>query len=182
MAKKKLLLILDMDGTVIEDRGYLGRNRSWRNEVRLRYDVIGLVSMLQEKYDATKIVITNQSGVARGYFDSKRVEEINVHIDALLRQNSIRIDNWQYCPDVDADYAGLNKDIRFTKNHIMKTTRRKPGISMVRDGLKELGKKLGDFDEVIVIGDKKTDDGKLAENIGAKFVNVSLSPAAWKIK
>ena len=43
---------------------------------------------------------------------------------------------------------------------------------MVNDGLEAIGRKLDDFDIVIVLGDKD-EDMKLAENLNARFISVS---------
>jgi D-glycero-D-manno-heptose 1,7-bisphosphate phosphatase len=44
------------------------------------------------------IVVTNQAGVARGYFSEARVAEVHTHLDALLAQQGAHIDGYYYCP------------------------------------------------------------------------------------
>jgi len=172
--RKKLLLIIDRDGTLIEDAGYLGKNKNWKEEVKLKKSVVDFISYIQTKYDTTKIVVSNQTGVARKYFDCKTVEEINKYIHGLLKKKGIRIDNWQYCPYANTAYAEMKKkeeklefDLRFVKDK----TKRKPSPGMVFDGLKELKKDIKEFSYIIVLGDKDDDKG-LAENLKARFINV----------
>lgn len=171
--RKELLVILDRDGTLIEDKGFLGKNRDWKSEIKLKSDVIEFILFLQSNYNTVKIVITNQSGVARGYFDCKMVEEINKHIKGLLRKEGVIIDNWQYCPFVDSKYANSRKnEAKFIPEFVSEETKRKPNKAMVNDGLEVLGRKLDDFDGIIILGDKE-EDRKLAENLNARFISVS---------
>ena len=171
--RKSLLVILDRDGTLIEDKGFLGRNSEWKTDIKLKNDVIEFILFLQSNYNTSKMVITNQSGVARWYFDCKTVEEINKHLDELMRKHGVSIDNWQYCPYVDSKYTNSKKEeIKFNPLFVKDNTKRKPNAEMVNDGLEAIGRKLDDFDRVIVLGDKD-EDMKLAGNINARFINVS---------
>ena len=108
---EKVLLVIDRDGTLVEDVYFLGREKNWREQVKLKKDVIDLLIYIQTKHDTVKVVISNQHGVARGYFNTERVETVNNYISRLLERKGILLDNWQYCPDVDADYAALRKEV-----------------------------------------------------------------------
>ncbi len=171
---KKLLLIIDRDGTIIEDVNFLGKNKNWQEEVKLKKGVVDFISYLQTKYNSTKVVVTNQAGVARKYFDCKKVEEINEYINGLLRKKGIRIDNWQYCPYSDRAYAekkkkeGFEYDPKFVKDK----TKRKPSTEMVFDSLKEINRDIKEFSDIIVLGDRDDDKG-LAENLKARFIDVN---------
>jgi len=169
--RKRLLLVIDRDGTLVLDQGFLGQNKSWKQDVVYNDDVISLISYLQTRYNTTKIVVTNQAAVARKLFSEQRVKEVNSYIDAELCRRGIRIDNWQFCPDVDSEYAEKMAEIDFDKRHVKKKTKRKPSPEMVHDGLKEVGAKPGDFDQIIVLGDRPEDEG-LARNLKAKFIDV----------
>ncbi len=173
LPRSELLLIIDRDGTLIENNDFLGRNDDWREELRLKSSVVSFISTLQTKYKTTKMVVTNQAGVARGYFDCSMVEEINGVVNDQLVSKGIKIDNWQYCPDVDSVYANLKKDeIEFDVNFIKGETRRKPDTSMVIDALNEIGKKIENFNRILVLGDRH-EDKELATNLKAKFVDVN---------
>lgn len=168
---KELLIVIDRDGTLIENDNFLGKNMNWKKELKFNENITNYLSYLQTKYMVTKIVVTNQAGVARGLFDCKKVEKINKYINKELIKRGIIIDNWQYCPDIDLVYAELKKDeINFNSTYIKETTKRKPNTQMVYDALKELGKKIEEFDDIIVIGDREEDAG-LANNLNAKFID-----------
>jgi len=168
--REQILVIIDRDGTLIEDQNFLGRHTTWKKNVKLNKNVVHVISYIQTKANAINIVITNQAGVARGYFDCKRVEEINSYIAHLLKENNVVIHNWQYCPDVDSVYAE-SKKIYFKKEFTRKKTRRKPNPDMVFDALTSLNMKLGDFSKIVVIGDRHEDEG-LAKKINAVYIDV----------
>ena len=85
-------------------------------------------------------------------------------------KNHIKINNWQYCPDVDSDYAETTK-IKFKKEFTKPKTKRKPSVEMVHNALKELQMKLDDFSKIIVIGDRHEDEG-LAKNLNTQYIDV----------
>lgn len=168
---KRLLVILDRDGTIITNDGYFAREDGWRDALTLNKPVISFLSYLQTKYKTIKIVASNQSGVARGFFDEKRVGEVNDVIHGLLNKQGVKIDCWQYCPDVDEVYAKSHPEIAWKKAHVKKTTKRKPSIAMVTDALNDLKKTFRDFDHVLVLGDHDDDRG-LARALGAQWIDV----------
>jgi D-glycero-D-manno-heptose 1,7-bisphosphate phosphatase len=86
-------VFLDRDGTIIEDDGYisdLGRIHlfPWSPEAINRLRAAGFLI----------IVVTNQAGVARGYFEERFLVEAHRHLDALLASQGARIDAYYYCP------------------------------------------------------------------------------------
>jgi len=173
--EKHLLLGIDRDGTLIKEENFLGREDNWKEKIILKENVIGLISFLQTKYNTTKIVVSNQAGVAKGYFDCQTVEKINSHLEKLLEGRGIKIDNWQYCPDVDLAYATSKKDeIEFDKDLIKLETRRKPNNKMLLEGVKTLGKNISDFDNIIIFGDREEDLG-LAKTMCALYIDANFS-------
>lgn len=170
---KEMLVVIDRDGTIIENDDFFGKNDNWKEELRFNEDVISFLTYLQAKYKTTKVVVTNQTGVARKLFSCNRVEEINNCVGSELARRGIKIDCWQYCPDADAVYAELKrKEIDFDFNYVKEETKRKPSMGMVLDALNELGRRLGEFGEVIVVGNSSDDQG-LAENLKAKYIDVT---------
>ncbi len=170
---KKVLIAIDRDGTLIENNDFLGREDNWAEEFKLNKPVVDYLSALQTKYRTTKVVVTNQAGVARGYFGCGRVEEINKKVEEGLSSKGIKIDSWQYCPDVDSVYAkAMEGKLSFDSNFVKDVTRRKPHTTMVEDALQELGFKKEDFDKIVVLGDRH-EDGELAGNLGAIFIDVN---------
>lgn len=168
----KFLVIIDRDGTIIKNDDFFGKEPDWKQKLKMNNPVIGLLYDFQLKTNSTKIVVSNQAGVARKYFSCKTVENIHSEIDRELKKKGIIIDDWQYCPDTDLDYANSQGIDKFDKKHVCKKTKRKPSANMVYDSLKKLGRKIQEFDKIIVIGNKPDDKG-LADNLGALFTNVN---------
>ena len=170
--QKKILIGIDRDGTLIEQVDFLGKNKNWKEEIKLQEDVISLLSYIKTKHDATFIVLTNQAGVARGYFGPERAEEINAHLATTLAEKGIKVQNWQYCPDVDSKYAESKKgEIEFKPDYVKDETARKPSPAMLLSALEELKASLEEFDAVVVIGDRHEDE-ELAKNLNANFIDV----------
>lgn len=172
LKREKVLLVIDRDGTLIRDIAFIGKEEYWKGQIELKEDVLCILIYAQAKYETVKVVISNQQGVARGYFDAKTVMSINKYVDSLLREKGIVIDNWQYCPDVDTNYAASIKGIKFKPDFIKHETRRKPSPEMLFRALQELRKNKEDFDKIIIIGNSQ-DDAAMAKNINAKFIDVT---------
>lgn len=168
---RKLLVVIDRDGTLITNDEFLGSSDDWKEKLTLNMPVVSLLSYLKTKYRTTMIVCTNQGGVARGYFDEKRVEEIHDHLAPLLVSQGVTIDNWQYAPTVDRTYAAAHPEYGIAKRFIQTKTKRKPGAAMVEDALRERKKSIKDFAAILVLGDRDEDRG-LAKNLSAHFVDV----------
>jgi D-glycero-D-manno-heptose 1,7-bisphosphate phosphatase len=86
-------VFLDRDGTIIEDVGYL-RDLSQIDLLPWSADAIGQLNAA----GFAVVLITNQSGVARGYFDEAHVQATHASLDALLQARGARIDGYYYCP------------------------------------------------------------------------------------
>lgn len=89
-------VFLDRDGTLIEDRGFLGDP----NGVALLPTVVDALRLLAS-HDYATIVISNQSGIARGLLDDARVRSVNAEIVRRLGGDGIAIDGWYWCPHYD---------------------------------------------------------------------------------
>lgn len=86
-------VLLDRDGTVIQDRHYAFRP----DDIELLDGAIaGLRSLQAAGYRL--YVITNQSGVARGYFSESDVRAMHDRLDAILREADVHISGYYYCP------------------------------------------------------------------------------------
>jgi len=88
-----LAVFLDRDGTLNEDPGYI----SDPEKVVLFPDTGEALSILK-KYGFLLIVISNQSGIARGLMTSQDVDAVNEKINALLSEHKAKIDAFYYCP------------------------------------------------------------------------------------
>lgn len=86
-------VFLDRDGTIIEDVEYL----SSVEDVHLLPRSASAIRALNSAGYAV-VVVTNQSGVARGLFDESAVSLVHRHLDELLAHNGAHIDAYYYCP------------------------------------------------------------------------------------
>jgi D-glycero-D-manno-heptose 1,7-bisphosphate phosphatase len=89
----KPAVFLDRDGTLIEEVGYLNR----LDRVRFFPWTVDAVRVLGEA-GLPVFVVTNQAGVARGYFDEQLVRDTHALIDGRMREGRARVDGYYYCP------------------------------------------------------------------------------------
>ena len=87
-------VFLDRDGTINEDPGYLGEPAN----VKLYPGAAKALSKLKSKLNCKLIVISNQSGIARGLITKQMVESVNDKINELLLAEQTSIDAFYYCP------------------------------------------------------------------------------------
>ncbi len=87
-------VFLDRDGTINEDPGYLGDP----NKVKLFPDAAEALFKLKNNLNFKLIVISNQSGIARGKLTDEMVDEVNKKINQLLSKKNTSIDAFYYCP------------------------------------------------------------------------------------
>jgi D-glycero-D-manno-heptose 1,7-bisphosphate phosphatase len=91
-------VFLDRDGTIIEEKEFLADPRG----VEIMPTVVDALRLLGHRGYAT-IVVSNQSGVARGYFDDDAVRAVNAEIARILANDGVAIDGWYWCPHYDDD-------------------------------------------------------------------------------
>ncbi len=170
---REVLVVLDRDGTLIEhSTDFFGKQENWKSELKLLMPVVSMVAYLQTKFKVTAIVASNQAGVARGLYDCNRVEEIHRYMNGLLKEQGVNVACWKYSPDVDVAYAlAMKGRIDFLPAFVKEKTLRKPGVGMVDEALRELGRKKEEFSSIMVLGDQKEDEG-LAQHLNALFIDV----------
>jgi len=152
---KPLLVGIDRDGTLIKDVGYFGKNPAWKKDILILDKVVDGIKILN-RIGAKIVVITNQSGVARGYYDEKRIDEINAEINKRLVKKGALINGWYFTTHVTKEYA-IAKGIPLDNPHVKENSEnRKPGTGLLKEAATDLGKKLPDFD-IWFIGDKEVD-------------------------
>jgi D-glycero-D-manno-heptose 1,7-bisphosphate phosphatase len=101
-------VMLDRDGTLIEEVGYLDR----LDRIQLFPYSVDAVRLLN-RAGYKVIVVTNQAGVARGYFDEPFVEETHRALTAMVGKGGASVDGFYYCPhhpdgEVDAYRASCD--------------------------------------------------------------------------
>jgi D-glycero-D-manno-heptose 1,7-bisphosphate phosphatase len=120
--------------------------------------------------------VTNQSGVARGYYDQAQVSAVHARLAELLAEQGTALDLVRYCPHHPAPASepdngeaapGMKQAIPVPELAI-DCACRKPKPGMVLDAARELGLDLA---RSWVIGDKAADLG-LAANAGCRGILV----------
>ena len=145
----KAAVFLDRDGTIIEEAGYL----SDPAQVRLIPGVADALARLR-KAGFRIVVVTNQSGIARGYFGEADVAKVHAALDRLLAEHGAGIDAYYFCPH-HPDFGSPCEC-------------RKPGTGMVKMAAMELGL---DVAASYFVGDKAA-DVELGINSGGRAILV----------
>lgn len=158
-------ILLDRDGTIIADHGYIG------SVERVEFlDGSAEAIARFNKADIPVAVLTNQSGVARGFYGLDDVALVHGYITDGLARYGAHIDLYLFCPYhpdgvVDA-FARTSED-------------RKPRPGMAKAAARALNL---DLTASWVIGDRPEDIG-LAEAVGASAVYLGPEshkrPGAW---
>src|SRR5688572_4791957 len=86
-------VLLDRDGTIIEDTGYVGSV----DRVHFIDGAIDAIAALN-RAGLPVAVVSNQSGVARGHYGIEDVHQVHKHMIAELERYDARVDMWLYCP------------------------------------------------------------------------------------
>jgi len=86
-------ILLDRDGTLIEDPGYLSKPE----EVVWKDGAMAALTRLQ-RAGFLIIITTNQSGIGRGYFTVKEMEEVHARIRNDLARAGVRLIAIYHCP------------------------------------------------------------------------------------
>ena len=134
MSGGKRFVLLDRDGTINIERHYL----SDPEQVELLPGAAAGLAQLA-RLGLGLAVVTNQSGLGRGYFDAERLEQIHDRLRQLLRETAaVELDGIFCCPHVPDD------DCRC----------RKPRTGMIEQAARTLGFEPS---EAFVIGDKACD-------------------------
>lgn len=125
--------VLDRDGTIVVDHGYLD------DPARLEFAdgaVEGLKLLSARGWRL--VVITNQSGVGRGYFSAAQMAAVNLRLTHMLRLVDVPLEGIYVCPHAPQDRCAC----------------RKPELELMRRAAADIG-----FDPraACVIGDKESD-------------------------
>ncbi|WP_022847726.1 MULTISPECIES: D-glycero-alpha-D-manno-heptose-1,7-bisphosphate 7-phosphatase [unclassified Desulfurobacterium] len=86
-------VFLDRDNTLIEDEGYIHEPE----KVKLLPGVAEGLKILKDA-GFLLIVISNQSGIGRGYFKEEDFHAVNKRLNQLLEPYSVQIDDFFFCP------------------------------------------------------------------------------------
>lgn len=149
MTAPRPAVFLDRDGTLIVDHHFVGR----AEQVEL---LPGAAAAVKRLNDAgwPVIVVTNQSGIARGYFTEADYENVRARLAELLMEHGARIDATYMCPH-HPDFTGPCEC-------------RKPGSLLFRQAAEH---HAADLSRSWLIGDKLRDVAPAAE-LGARAIMI----------
>jgi D-glycero-D-manno-heptose 1,7-bisphosphate phosphatase len=151
---KRRAIFFDRDGTLAEEVGYINHI----SRFKLYPFAPQIVKMVNEsKFLA--ILVTNQAGLARGYFPEELLEQVHNKMKETLQQQGAFLDDIYFCPH--HEFASIEK-------YKLKCNCRKPEPGMLLKAAKD---HYIDLARSYVVGDKYTDI-ELAYNVGAKSVMV----------
>jgi D-sedoheptulose 7-phosphate isomerase/D-glycero-D-manno-heptose 1,7-bisphosphate phosphatase len=147
-------VLLDRDGTIIADHGYVGSV----DRVEFLDGAIEAIAALNRAH-LPVAVVTNQAGVARGYFDLEDVHQVHKHMIEEMARQGAHVDLWLFCPyhpdGTVESFARASAD-------------RKPGPGMALAAGDALDL---DLTSSWVVGDSAGDIG-LARAVGARPLHV----------
>ena len=146
---------LDRDGTINIDHDFVHQPSEWNW-------IPGVPETLYklQRGGFRLIVVTNQSGVARGRFSLQQVHELHAHADRLLQAYDVRIDGWYVAPWHPDFHEGRDPAL---------LDERKPGTALFERAAREHDI---DLSRSYMAGDKAT-DLEPALHLGMKPVMVS---------
>lgn len=92
------IVFLDRDGTIIEDTHFISRP----DDVRVLPGAAEAIGRINQA-GIPVIVVTNQSGIGRGYFGAEEYDRVNERIAADLGKAGARLDAVYHCPHAPDD-------------------------------------------------------------------------------
>ena len=146
-------VFLDRDGTLNVDTGYVKSP----DDFTVLPGVGAALARLKQA-GARLVVVTNQSGLGRGYFSSRDLEAIHSKLRLVLAEDGVTLDGLYFCPHHPDDHCNC----------------RKPARGMIDRAHAEL---KVDLSRSYVIGDSIRDI-ELAKQVGARSLLVMTGPSS----
>lgn len=138
-------VFIDRDGVLVEDAGFVHKIEDFK----LVQNAIKGLKLLK---DFKLFIITNQSGIGRGYYKIEDFFNYNKRVLKELKKHNIKIEKTYYCPHKPEDNCEC----------------RKPKTKLIKDAEKEFKLNLK---KSFVIGDRKS-DVEVGKNAGCKTILV----------
>ena len=151
---KRPAVFIDRDGTINEQMGYINH----MSRFHVLPGVPEAVKLLNDN-DYLVIIVTNQSGVARGYFPIELVDEIHSQMKESLKKEGAEVNAIFFCPHFPRSRV---------KEYAIECDCRKPNTGMIRQALDEFDI---DLTQSYMIGDHFT-DLEFASNANIKSIMV----------
>lgn len=116
-------VFLDRDGTINIEKNYLYKPEEFEF-------IKGVPEAIHKLNEAgyLVIVVTNQSGIARGYYSEEDLNILHEHINQELEKKNAHIDKYYYCPHHPTEGIGKYR---------MTCKCRKPGVGLYEDAMRD---------------------------------------------
>jgi len=133
-------VFLDRDGVINKDKGYVSKIDDFEF-------IEGSIEAMQllKQHGYLLVVITNQSGIARGYYSEDEFMTLTEWMDRSLAERGVDLDGVYYCPHHPEKGIGDYKQACLC---------RKPNTGMLDSAAKDLDI---DFSQSFLVGDKLSD-------------------------
>ncbi|MCX5840266.1 MAG: HAD family hydrolase [Deltaproteobacteria bacterium] len=152
--KKHAAVFLDRDGTINEEVGYMDS----LEKLKIIPEAFAAIRRINQN-DMKAVVITNQSGVARGFFSEDFVQTVHAIIQEQLKARKAFIDAFYFCPHHPTEGQGV---------YLQTCNCRKPAPGLLFKAADEMEIDLG---RSYLIGDMPKDI-EAAKRAGAKGILV----------
>lgn len=147
-------VFLDRDGTINEEVSYLSRP----DQLRLIAGAAEAIKRLNQA-GLKVVIITNQAGIARGYFSEAALQQIHLELIKMFRAHDAHIDAIYYCPHHPTAGIGVYK---------IDCNCRKPKPGLLEKAARELNL---DLRQSFIVGDKPA-DLEAGEAVGCRTILV----------
>ena len=144
------VVIFDRDNTLIKDKGYTYKTR----DLKFLPQTIRSIKFLS-KNNVKMFIVTNQSGIAKGFFSLKDLKKFHSYINKRLSKYKVKINGFLFCPH---HKNGVIKKFSF------QCKCRKPENLLIEKVKKKFKKKAN----IVMFGDKIS-DRKAAKKSKIKF-------------
>jgi len=146
IVKFRKAIFIDRDGVILVEKNFI----SDISQLEYIPKAVEALKLVPSEY--LKIIISNQSGIGRGYFTADQVDKFNAELIVDLKKKGVLIDKIYYCPHSPDD----NCNCRKPKTGLFDLARREFNI---------------DYAKSWMIGDKSSDI-QAGRNIGASTIQV----------
>jgi len=154
--KKRIALFLDKDGTLIKNVPY-----SVDPKKIVLIPGAGKALRLIQTAGYVPVIVTNQSGIARGFFSEKDLQPVKNTIKKLLKKNGVNLEGFYFCPHHPRGNVSP---------YNIECPCRKPNPGLLTKAAAELGIDLGNS---WMVGDMASDI-KAGKRAGCKTILLSL--------
>src|SRR5574341_1175512 len=152
--KKKKAVFFDRDGTIVVHENYI----SSPDQLRLLPNAAQGIRLFKEN-GYLIIVVTNQSGIARGFFDEERLSLIHKKLIRMLEEEGAVIDDLYYCPH--------HPNEGIIEQYAVNCACRKPKPGMFLEAARKYNI---DLTQSLMIGDSVEVDMQSCKNAGCKRI------------